>query len=420
MAPATAAAIAAVQSQPQPSEAAAADEERFAAEQPSEDAKVVAIPVAAPAKERAEPPADAEPDAASASTAAEGEASTAAEDGAPPAEDGPPTEEGPAAGPEQADSSDGAASAASEGAATAAGAASASPPAAVPPGEGLATAAAVPLAIRRVPIAEPSGTAPASTQARAAPPSPLELLRAEPAAGDDVIAEFAGPPGSGAVAPSTAAGARSSRYPPAPPVRVTALAGAEATIRAPGRSAPGLEETEPVRPRDGGTDDGYEEPPRSFSSTLRLLAAAIVIVAVLIFIATRIFGSGTGTPSSQTTHTHTGGGAPAAHAPAAASITVAVLNGTGTSHLASGAWGRLAQQGFRRHGAIANAPSAGVTRSVVGYTAHHRAAALEVARDLSLSAAHVRPVGRASLLDAEHNGRTPQVVVTLGSDYAGR
>ncbi len=96
-----------------------------------------------------------------------------------------------------------------------------------------------------------------------------------------------------------------------------------------------------------------------------------------------------------------------------------MLNGTGTSHLASGAWAVLAARGFR-HGAIANAPAQGVSTSVVGYTHGHRAAALAVARDLSLSPGHVSAVDAASLADAERNGHTPQVVVTLGADYAGR
>jgi hypothetical protein len=61
-----------------------------------------------------------------------------------------------------------------------------------------------------------------------------------------------------------------------------------------------------------------------------------------------------------------------------------------------------------------------VATTSVGYTHGHRAAALEVARDLSLGAAAVAPVRRAVLADAERNGRRPQVVATLGADYAGR
>jgi hypothetical protein len=101
-----------------------------------------------------------------------------------------------------------------------------------------------------------------------------------------------------------------------------------------------------------------------------------------------------------------------------ASITVAVLNGTGTSHLASRAWAVLAPLGFRK-GAIANAPSQSDATSTVGYTHLHRRAARAIAAELSLGAGAVGPVDHASLVDAERNGGTPQVVVTLGADYAG-
>jgi hypothetical protein len=99
----------------------------------------------------------------------------------------------------------------------------------------------------------------------------------------------------------------------------------------------------------------------------------------------------------------------------ASRITVAVLNGTGTSHLASGAMSVLSGKGFHS-GAVANAPSH-VTTSIVGYTHLHHRAARVVASDLGLPASDVVAVSRTALAFAERNGPHPQVVVTLGSDY---
>jgi hypothetical protein len=284
------------------------------------------------------------------------------------------------------------------------------------PGEGaVVAAAAVPLAARRVPVAEPSRALSDSGDTIGPAPSPFDLLHAEPSAIAAAPAELADGGAATALRPSTAAGAR-DRYPPPPSPPVPEAA----TIRAPSRGAPGVSRTEPVRSREADADDG-DRRPRSTASTLRLLAAAVVIVAVLIFIATRLFGSSSpSAPSSHSAgstahgshHTATGG-------PPPGTITVAVLNGTGTSHLASGAWSRLAAQGYRK-GAIANAPSQTVATSSVGYTHGHRNAALEVARALSLGTAAVAPVKSAALADAERNGRRPQVVATLGADYSAR
>jgi hypothetical protein len=282
------------------------------------------------------------------------------------------------------------------------------PPLDVPPPEGaVIAAAAVPLAARRVPIAEP--------QQRAAP-SPFDLLHAEPPASREAQAELADVAAAVPLAPSTAAGARGP-YPPAP----AQPAAQAATIRAPSRAAPSVGRTEPVGRREPGADDGYRKPPRKMASTLRLLAAAVVIVAGLIFIATRLFGSSS--PPAPSSHSAGAAAQNTHHAassgPLPSSVTVAVLNGTNTAHLASGAWTRLAARGYRQ-GAVANAPSQTVAASSVGYTHGHRSAALEVARDLSLGSGAVAPVHRANLADAERNGRRPQVVVTLGGDYTRR
>jgi hypothetical protein len=291
-----------------------------------------------------------------------------------------------------------------------------SPPVGISTADGaVIAAAAVPLAARRAPIAEPQQTAPGA-ETFAPSPSPFDLLHADPPASAGAEAGLVEAAAAAPLAPSTAAGSR-GRYPP-PPQEPPALQAA--TIRAPSRAAPGIARTEPVRRGEPDGDDGDRRPPRSRGSTLRLLAAAVVIVAVLIFIATRLFGSSSpNTPSTHSTGTSAQNSNRAGSSgPAPATVTVAVLNGTNTSHLASDAWKRLASHGFRQ-GAIANAPSSDANSSV-GYTRGHRKAALEVARDLSLGAGAVAPVHAANLAVAEHSGRAPQVVATLGADYASR
>jgi hypothetical protein len=288
------------------------------------------------------------------------------------------------------------------------------PPVDLPTADGaVVAAAAVPLAARRVAVAEPQRAVSDSGETIAPVPSPFDLLRAEPPASAAAQADLADAAEAVPIGPSTAAGAR-GRYPPPPPAHT-------ATIRAPSRATPGVSRTEPVRNPEADAGDAYRRPPRSIASTLRLLAVAVAIVAVLIFIATRLFGSGS--PSTTGSHSANNAAQTSHHAasggPPPQSITVAVLNGTNTSHLASGAWARLEARGYRR-GAVANAPSQSLSATSVGYTHGRRSAALEVARDLGLGSGAVAPVAAARLADAARNGRRPQVVVTLGGDYAAR
>jgi hypothetical protein len=151
-----------------------------------------------------------------------------------------------------------------------------------------------------------------------------------------------------------------------------------------------------------------------------------VIVAVLIFAVTQLFGGNaktppakTGTSTTTTTHHTTGHRTATTKTPPPApdTITVSVLNGTTVTHLASGAWTKLAARGFKE-GAIADAPAQDHVRTIVGYIAGRHAAAVEVAHDLGLSAADARPVDSASLAAGSAGGLAPQVVVTLGSEYA--
>jgi len=217
------------------------------------------------------------------------------------------------------------------------------------------------------------------------------------------------------LAPSTAAGARPRFPPPPPPARaipVAAVAGAAAAAAVgegalEGVVADGGAATTRRREQAPSTD-GEDLEPHAGGSVFRLLAAAVVIVIVLIFIATRVFSTG-------------GSNAPrAAGGPNPATVTVAVLNGTHTSGLASQVAGRLARLGFKQ-GTIGNALSHGHHYTLVGYiTPGGRAAAKEVAKDLAPTPTRVGPADADTVSLAEAAGGVPQVVITLGSEYAGR
>jgi hypothetical protein len=242
---------------------------------------------------------------------------------------------------------------------------------------------------------------------------PVEADAAEPAP-----AETEEPPPLG---PSTPAGAR-PRFPPAPelraaPVGATARvsgqaaaatlgADAAATTRRRGRDRP--------PPQDGDAEWSEDHPG---GSTLRLIVAAVVIVAVLIFVATKVLDSGSNTP----THTSsTPSGSASTVGPSPSSITVAVLNGTHSSGLATRVSSVLGGLGFGK-GPVRNALSQGHTRTLVGYvTSADRAAALEVASDLKPTLTRVGPLDAATAALVEATGATPNVVVTLGSNYAGK
>jgi hypothetical protein len=230
-----------------------------------------------------------------------------------------------------------------------------------------------------------------------------------PAAGDLPAVVAAQSP---ALGPSTPAGAR-PRFPPAP-----AVADMRATpVGAPLRGANGAAGEEMLAAdagvattrrrageRPSEADDG-DSGPHAGGSAIRLLIAAVVIVAVLIFIATRVFGSGS---------------TPKAAGPPPATVTVAVLNGTHSPGLAGQVAAVLTGLGFKR-GLVGNALSQGHRSTLVGYvTPASRAAALTVAKDLVPTPTRVGPVDAATLAVAEAQGGTPDVVVTIGSRYTGR
>lgn len=224
------------------------------------------------------------------------------------------------------------------------------------------------------------------------------------------------------LAPSTAAGAR-PRFPPAPDVRAAPV-GAAARVggRTLGAAALGAGSagatTTRRREREREAEDGDDDRPRGGpASMLRLILAAVVIVAVLIFVATRLFAAGPANSPPARTTTNTNGQANNPSAPSPSSVTVAVLNGTQTSGLAGRVSTLLAGKGFAK-GSVGNALSHHHTTTLVSYSAGNRAAALEVAKDLAPTTPRVGPVDAATASVAAANGAAPNVVVTIGSDYA--
>jgi hypothetical protein len=211
--------------------------------------------------------------------------------------------------------------------------------------------------------------------------------------------------------PSTPAGAR-PRFPPPPPQEAGALpVGAAAVASAAaldGIAENGGAATTRRRERPPSSD-GEDPETHAGGSVLRLLAAAVVIVAVLIFIATKVFSTGS-TPAISARPP----------GPVPATIRVAVLNGTHASGLASQVSTVLSGLGFKR-GFVGNALSQGHHVTLVGYTEPaDLAAAKEVAKDLGPHT-RVGPADAATKGLAEAQlGAIPDVIVTLGSEYAAR
>jgi hypothetical protein len=264
------------------------------------------------------------------------------------------------------------------------------------------------------PEAEPAAS---KVTALRPPPPPATELPAKPA---DAPAPVTPPVTDDPppLAPSTAAGAR-PRFPPAPEVRATPV-GAAARISGRSADAAKLEagSTAPTRRRERERDrerppaDDDDRPPGFGTPTLRLIAVAVVIVAVLIFIASRVLG-GSSTPPSQTNSSQNSG----VSGPSPPTVRVAVLNGTHTAGLATSVSATLVNKGFRK-GAIADAPVQTDTSTIVGYTPGNRAAAVEVAADLSLSSSQVQPADSASTAVADTHHARSKVIVTLGSDFS--
>ncbi|HEY7966151.1 MAG TPA: LytR C-terminal domain-containing protein [Solirubrobacteraceae bacterium] len=199
------------------------------------------------------------------------------------------------------------------------------------------------------------------------------------------------------------------RFPPAPGEPVPA---AVTTPRVGGRGDGSAATVRRERSRDDAREDDGEGRHRGSRGTLGLLAVAIVLVGVLIFVANQLLAS---SPSPS----HPPANPPAtASGPAPATITVAVLNGTQSAHLASRVSSTLVGDGFKP-GAISNAPST-VASTTVEYIHHaDRDAAIEVAHALALTSAQVKRADTAMIAAATIAGRIPTVIALIGRDYAG-
>jgi hypothetical protein len=198
------------------------------------------------------------------------------------------------------------------------------------------------------------------------------------------------------------------RYPPAPGERAAPV-GATARISSGGDAATATLRRE-RRPDEEQAGDG-EGHHLGSRGTLRLLAVAIVLVGVLIFVANQLLSGGS--PAHPPAN-----GPQTASGPAPATVTVAVLNGTGSSGLASRVSSTLVSDGFKP-GAINNAPSHNLAKTTVQYI-HSRDldAAIEVAHDLQLTTTQVTRADAATVIAATIAGRVPTVIAVIGTNYA--
>jgi hypothetical protein len=213
-----------------------------------------------------------------------------------------------------------------------------------------------------------------------------------------------------ALRPSTPAGAR-PRFPPAPVATRAAPVGATAAEAAAALGLPAEAPTRRRRRERPAPDRDDQGPPPRSRALLRQVAAAVVLLAVLIFVASEVFGGSSSKPHPSPTPSGRQGSPPAP-----ATVRVAVLNGTHTSGLATRVSRVLTRLGFTQ-GAIADAPSQNHTATLVGYTAGNRAAALEVAADLAPTHTRVGLVDPVTAAVADAHSAAPNVIVTLGSDY---
>ncbi|HLW93744.1 MAG TPA: LytR C-terminal domain-containing protein [Solirubrobacteraceae bacterium] len=238
-------------------------------------------------------------------------------------------------------------------------------------------------------------------------PAAMPLV-ARPAATAEAPSEA--PATQGNAAPTAAlADPPPPRYPPAPGERAAPVG---ATARISGRGEGATATLRRERRADAEqAEDGEGHHHLGSRGTLRLLAVAIVLVGVLIFVANELLSGGSPSHSPPNApQTSTG--------PAPATITVAVLNGTSSSGLASRVSTTLVNDGFKP-GAINNAPSHNLASTTVQYIhSSDIAAANEVAHDLQLTTTQVIRADAATIAAATIAGRVPQVIAVIGTNYA--
>ena len=340
-------------------------------------------------------------------------------------------------------------------AAAANGATAAQPAVEQPAAVGAAAAGAAPPVAAAAAAAQGAGAPPAeSAEAKTAEPEG-EAAQA-PAEGetkpveDDAkpAEEESGPAGDADAQPAAANGAPPAGSPvpvpspetsaPAPtgslrPVapRPAVAAGATAAARAVasggggGATPPPPRRVEPLRSRSASAT---LPPPRTMPSRTGVprgpiiaIAAAVLVIAAGIVIATQIVGNHSTSSNSPNTLTGSGSGLakqPAKHAnrtgaavPPRSKTTVAVLNGTTVTGLARSVATRLENGGYGI-GAVTDAPNQTAQTTTVGYVAGHVAEARALAS--YIGAHRVAPVAPNDLTTA---GASADVVVTVGLDF---
>ena len=235
-------------------------------------------------------------------------------------------------------------------------------------------------------------------------------------------------------APSTAAGGANGVARP-PVVPMPTMGAATESTPPPRVALPRQQQRPPARPpiappppRRGG-----RQPAGRRISPVFFVLAGILVIAVVAVVLVFVTGSGNKSASSSSSSASSAASASSTtaakkgknakqHKPATvtvspSSVTVAVLNGTSTNNLAHDVLQKLTGAGYK--GTFTqNASEAGVTSTIVGYTAASaRNDALAVAKSLGLTASSVQQVSQGDR--AKVCGTTvctTQVIVTAGSN----
>jgi hypothetical protein len=238
-------------------------------------------------------------------------------------------------------------------------------------------------------------------------------------------------------APSTAAGgANGVARPPVVPMPTMAAAAEPAPpprLAVPRQQArpPARPPVSPPPPRRGGRQPSGRRISPVFFVLAAILIAAVVAV-VLVFVtggsdskSSSSSSAAASSPSSASSTTAAKQGKNAKQHKGAtvtvtpSSVTVAVLNGTATNNLAHDVLTKLTNAGYKGN-FTQNASEAGVTSTIVGYTAASaRNDALAVAKSLGLTASAVQQVSQGDR--AKVCGTTvctTQVIVTAGSNLS--
>src|SRR6185437_10439133 len=225
-------------------------------------------------------------------------------------------------------------------------------------------------------------------------------------------------------APSTAAGGANGVARP-PVVPMPTMGAATEPAPPPRVALPRQQQRPPARPpvsppppRRGG-----RQPSARRMSPVFFVLAGILVIAVVAVVLVFVTGVSNKSSSSSTSAAKKTKGAKQHKATTVtvspSSVTVAVLNGTSTNNLAHDVLQKLNNAGYK--GTFTqNASEAGVTSTIVGYTAASaRNDALAVAKSLGLTASAVQQVSQGDR--AKVCGTTvctTQVIVTAGSNLS--